>query len=86
MNVWLPLACAPLETWLATQSCALTGNRTYNPLVRSLTLNPLSYTSQSKASVFRKTVKSEIARLSLFLLRLRYKSISKRTKEKVFQP
>ena len=26
INVWLPLACPLLGTWLATQECALTGN------------------------------------------------------------
>ena len=37
---------APLGTWPATQACALTGNRTGDPLVHRPTLNPLSYTSQ----------------------------------------
>ena len=32
--------------WTANQACALTGNRTYNHLVCSLVLNPLSHTSQ----------------------------------------
>ena len=36
----------PLGTWPTTQACALTGNRTGDPLVRRLTLNPLSHTSQ----------------------------------------
>ena len=44
--MWLPLACPLLRTWPATQACALTGNRTGNPLVHRLTLNPLSQTSQ----------------------------------------
>ena len=26
ITVWLPLACPQLETWPATQVCALTGN------------------------------------------------------------
>ena len=46
INVWLPLTCLPPETWLATQACALTRNRTSNPLLCSLVLNPLSHTSQ----------------------------------------
>ena len=33
-------------TWPVTQSCALTGNWTSNPLVCSLVLNPLSHNSQ----------------------------------------
>ena len=35
-----------LGTWPPTQACALTGNRTGDPLVRRLALNPLNYTSQ----------------------------------------
>ena len=46
-NVWLPLVCTLLGTWLATQACALTGNQTGNPLLCRLALNPLSHTSQS---------------------------------------
>ena len=45
INVWL---CPPLGTWPAAQACALTGNRTGDPLVRRPMLNPLSYTSQGK--------------------------------------
>ena len=46
INRWMPLARPLLGTWPATQACALTGNRTSNPLVLRLALNPLSYTSQ----------------------------------------
>ena len=46
INVWLPLACSLLETWPRTQACALTGNRTGDPLVHKPVLNPLSHTSQ----------------------------------------
>ena len=35
INVWLLLKWPPLGTWPATQACALTGNRTGNPLVHS---------------------------------------------------
>ena len=35
INVWLPLTWPPLGTWPTTQACALTGNPTSNPLVRS---------------------------------------------------
>ena len=45
-NVWLPLERPLLGTWPATQACALTGNRTSDPLVRRLGLNPLSHASQ----------------------------------------
>ena len=48
INVWLPLACSLLGTWPATQACALTGNRTRDPLVHRPVLNPLSYTSQAR--------------------------------------
>ena len=46
INVWLPLACPILGTWPTTQACALTGNRTSDPLVYSPVLSPLSHTSQ----------------------------------------
>ena len=35
INMWLPFTCPLLGTWPATQACALTGNRTCDPLVRS---------------------------------------------------
>ena len=41
------LSCAPPTGDLpVTQACALTGNRTSNPLVLRLVLSPLSQTSQ----------------------------------------
>ena len=46
INVWLPLARPLLGTWPDTQACALTGNRTSNPLVHRPVLNSLSYASQ----------------------------------------
>ena len=46
VNVWLPLAHPPLGTWPTAQACALTGNRTSDPLVHSLALEPLTHTSQ----------------------------------------
>ena len=42
----LPLAHLQLGTWLTTQACALTENRTSNPLAHRLTFNPLSHSSQ----------------------------------------
>ena len=36
----------PLGTWPATQACALTGNRTRDPLLCRPALNPLSHTNQ----------------------------------------
>ena len=47
INVCLPLLCPLLKTWPATQACALTGNRTSDPLVHRPELSPLSHTSQS---------------------------------------
>ena len=52
VNVWLPLACPLLGTWPATQACALTGNRTNDPLVCRLALNPLSHISQARSYIF----------------------------------
>ena len=46
INVWLPLSCPLLATWLATQACAPTENGTGDPLVFRPALNPLSHTSQ----------------------------------------
>ena len=46
ISVWLPVTCPLPGTWPATQACALTGNRTSNPLVHRLALSPLSHTSQ----------------------------------------
>ena len=46
ISVWLPLTCPPMGTWPTTEPCALTGNRTGNPMVQRLALNPLSHTSQ----------------------------------------
>ena len=46
IKVWLPLAYPLLGAWPATQACALAGNRTSNPLVCRLALNPVSHTSQ----------------------------------------
>ena len=46
INAWLPWLCPLLGTWPTTQACALTGNRTSDPLPHSLALNPLSHTSQ----------------------------------------
>ena len=46
INVWLPLARPLLRTWPATRACALTGNWTGGPLVRSSVLISLSHTSQ----------------------------------------
>ena len=46
INVWLLLSRPLLGTWPVTQACALTGNRTSDPLICRLALNPLSHTSQ----------------------------------------
>ena len=45
IRVWLPLMHPLLGTWPTTQACALTGNRTSDPLLYRLVLNPLSHTS-----------------------------------------
>ena len=44
----LPLACPQLRTWLVTQACALTRNRTSGLLVCRITANPLSHAGQSR--------------------------------------
>ena len=47
--MWLPPVHPLLGTWPAIQACALTGNRTGDPLVRRPVLNPLSHTSQGRS-------------------------------------
>ena len=39
-SVWLPLPRPPPGTWPATQACALSGNRTHDPVVCRLAFNP----------------------------------------------
>ena len=46
--MWLPVMCPLMGTWPATQVCALTGNRTSDPLLHRPALNPLSCTGQAK--------------------------------------
>ena len=43
---YLPVTHPQLRTWPANQTCALTGNRTGNLLVRRPELSPLSHASQ----------------------------------------
>ena len=45
----------PLGTWPTTQGCALTRNRTSEPLVCRTVLNPVSRTSQCFMKFFLKT-------------------------------
>ena len=52
MNVWLPLMSPLLGTWPTTQTYALTGNGTSDPLLCRLALNPLSHTSQGCLYIF----------------------------------
>ena len=51
---WLLLTCPQLGTWPATQACALTGNRTGDPLVDRLALTPLSHANQGVRILSRK--------------------------------
>ena len=46
INVGLTPTHPSLGTWSTTQACALTRNRTTDPLVYRLALNPLSHISQ----------------------------------------
>ena len=48
ITVWLPLVYLLLGTWPEIQVCALTGNRTGDPLVHKSAFNPLSHTSQGR--------------------------------------
>ena len=60
ISMWLPLMCSQLRTSPATQACALTGNRTGDPLVHKPALNPLSYTSQGPSFLFLHLLDSHI--------------------------
>ena len=60
---WVPLTCPHLGTWPTTQVCALTGNRTSDPLVCKLALSPLSHTNQG----FLETFSSTLLLLSILL-------------------
>ena len=51
-NVLLPLMLTLMGTRPATHACALTGNRTSNPLVYKPALNPLSHMSQGLLCLF----------------------------------
>ena len=53
INVWLPLERPLLGTWPTTQTCALTGNPTSDPLVCRPALNPLSHISQGSYQFFK---------------------------------
>ena len=53
INVWLPLACPLLGTWLATQACALSGNQTWDLSGPRPALYQLSHTSHGGASFGR---------------------------------
>ena len=69
INVWLPLVCPLLATWPAAQACALTGNRTGDPLVRRLVLSPLSHTGLGYFFVyFIKSVETLQLTIKLLLL------------------
>ena len=52
ISVWLPLICPHLGACPAPQACALTGNRTCDPLVCRLALNPLSQPGPDEYSYY----------------------------------
>ena len=45
INVWLPFTLPRLGTWLAIQTCDLTGNRTSDLSIHRPALNPLNHSS-----------------------------------------
>ena len=50
--MWLPLPHPRLGTWPTTRAWVPTGNRTGDPSVHRLALNPLSHTSQGRFFLF----------------------------------
>ena len=67
VDVWLTLAHPQLGTQPTTQACALPGNRTSNPVVCRLALNPLSHTSQGLVVIFAVVVQGEACLLRFHL-------------------
>ena len=65
--MWLPLVPTPLGTWPTTQACALTGNRTSEPLVRRPALSPLSHTSQGLTLLFKVSSDNHFALIPLII-------------------
>ena len=49
----LPLEHPLLRAWPTPQACALSGNRTSDPLVHRLVTNPLSHSSKGQSSHFK---------------------------------
>ena len=64
IKVWLLLMRPLLGTCPATQVCALTGNRTGNPLVLRPALNPLSHTSQAIELDLKRTTVQGLAEVT----------------------
>ena len=68
----LPLGNCQLDfciygTWPATQACALSGNRTGDPLVCKPALSPLSHTSQGGLCISVVVVVTSLSFLILFI-------------------
>ena len=68
IKVWLPLTRLPLGTWPATQTYALTGNRTGDPLVPRPAHNPLSHTIQGNICFYYKLLPYCFSLLLQFVL------------------
>ena len=71
INVWLPFTLPRLGTWLAIQTCDLTGNRTSDLSIHRPALNPLNHSSQRTTLYFLflqvPQVESKSARQGLYL-------------------
>ena len=94
INVWLLLTWLPLGTWPETQACALTGNWTGNPLVRSphsihwatpastetsILLNKIGYNCLTKYIGYLTTIKNN----SIYIYYLR---VLKKSNETTVEP
>ena len=64
INVWVLLTHPLLGTWPATQACALTGNRTRNPLLHKPALNPLSHSSHGRKVILNEILLSQFQMIS----------------------
>ena len=81
ITVWLPFTLPQLGTWPATQSCALTGNQTCDPLVHIPVLNPPNHASQGWATLLMSHLSSTEIPRKLSLLGHSH-AVSKLTREK----
>ena len=63
--MWLLLANTLLGTWPAIKACALTENRTCDPLVLLPALSPLSHRVRAASALFKKLLAAKVVEKGL---------------------